>query len=76
MRREPDGSLVGHADLSGLGVDDFNEIVIDGRGNTYINGGCDFEPDEGRSPGIIALVTSDGSVRRVAMRSRSPMAWP
>lgn len=66
MRREPDGSMVKHADLSGVGVDDFNEIVVDGRGNIYVNGGCDFDPGEGNAPGIIALVTPDGSVRRVA----------
>jgi sugar lactone lactonase YvrE len=66
MRREPDGSLVEHADLSGLGVDDFNELVVDGRGNVYVNGGCDFAPPEGKPPGIIALVTPDGSVRQVA----------
>jgi sugar lactone lactonase YvrE len=66
MRREPDGSMVRHADLSGLGVDGFNEIVVDGRGNVYVNGGSDFEPGEGEAPGIIALVTPDGSVRRVA----------
>jgi sugar lactone lactonase YvrE len=66
MRREPDGSMVPHADLSGLGVDDFNEIVVDGRGNIYINGGCDFQPGEGNAPGIIALISPDGSVRRVA----------
>ena len=66
MRREPGGSLVSHADLSGLGVDGFNELVVDGRGNIYVNGGCDFEPGEGNAPGIIALVTPDGSVRRVA----------
>jgi sugar lactone lactonase YvrE len=66
MRREPDGSMVSHADLSGVGVDDFNEIVVDGRGNIYVNGGCDFDPGEGNAPGIIALVTPDGSVRRVA----------
>jgi sugar lactone lactonase YvrE len=66
MRREPDGSLVSHADLSGLDVDGFNELVVDGRGNIYVNGGCDFEPGEGNAPGIIALVTPDGSVRRVA----------
>jgi sugar lactone lactonase YvrE len=66
MRREPDGSMVKHADLSGVGVDDFNEIVVDGRGNIYVNGGCDFDPGEGNVPGIIALVTRDGSVRRVA----------
>jgi sugar lactone lactonase YvrE len=66
MRREPDGSMVAHADMSGLGVDGFNEIVVDGRGNIYVNGGCDFDPGEGQVPGIIALVTPDGSVRRVA----------
>jgi sugar lactone lactonase YvrE len=66
MRSEPDGSMVVHADLSGLGVDDFNEIVVDGRGNIYVNGGVDFDPGEGNAPGIIALVTPDGSVRRVA----------
>ena len=66
VRRERDGSMVRHADLSGLGVDGFNEIVVDGRGNVYVNGGCDFDPGEGDAPGIIALVTPDGSVRRVA----------
>jgi sugar lactone lactonase YvrE len=66
MRREPDGSMVAHADLSGLDVDGFNEIVVDGGGNIYVNGGVDFDPGEGNAPGIIALVTPDGSVRRVA----------
>ena len=66
MRVEPDGSRVEHVDLSGVGVDDFNEIVVDGRGNIYVNGGCDFQPGEGEAPGIIALVTPDGDVRRVA----------
>jgi len=65
-RREPDGSTVAHADLSGVGVDDFNEIVVDGRGNIYVNGGCEFDPGAGDAPGIIALITPDGSVRRVA----------
>jgi sugar lactone lactonase YvrE len=65
MRREPDGSMVQHADLSALSGD-WNEIVLDGRGNIYVNGGCDFAPGEGDPPGIIALVTPDGSVRRVA----------
>jgi sugar lactone lactonase YvrE len=65
-RREPDGSMVPHADLSSLGVGGFNEIVVDGRGNIYVNGGADFEPGAGEAPGVIALITSDGSVRRVA----------
>jgi sugar lactone lactonase YvrE len=65
-RREPDGSMMPHADLSSLGVGGFNEIVVDGRGNIYVNGGADFEPGPGEAPGIIALITPDGSVRRVA----------
>lgn len=65
LRREPDGSMVEHADLSGLS-DGWNEIVVDGRGNIYANGGCDFNPGPGKPPGIIALVSPDGSVRPVA----------
>jgi sugar lactone lactonase YvrE len=53
LRREPDGSLVTHADLGGLGRP-FNEIVVDGRGNAYVNGG------------VVALVTPDGRARTVA----------
>jgi len=56
LRREPDGSLAPHADLRPLSDGFWNEIVVDGRGNTYINGG----------PGIIGLVTADGGVRQVA----------
>ena len=56
LREEPDGSLETHADLRGLSDQVWNEIVVDGRGNAYINGG----------PGIIALVTPDGSARQVA----------
>src|SRR5216117_2541201 len=56
LRREPDGSLVTHADLHGLSDKGWNEIVVDGRGNAYVNGG----------PGIIALVTPDSPARQVA----------
>jgi sugar lactone lactonase YvrE len=66
LRQEPDGSLVDHVDMSGLGFAGLNEIVVDGRGNIYVNGGCDFNPGEGKAPGGIALVTPDGSVRQVA----------
>jgi sugar lactone lactonase YvrE len=64
-RQEPDGSLVTHADLSAY-TDHWNEIVVDGRGTTYVNGGTDFHPEEGVAPGVIALVTPDGAVRKVA----------
>jgi len=43
-----------------------NEIVVDGRGTIYVNGGNDFYPDEGVAPGFIAAITSDGVVRQVA----------
>lgn len=55
LRRERDGSLVTHAELHGPAGMGWNEIVVDGRGNIYINGGS----------GIV-LLTSDGSVRQVA----------
>jgi sugar lactone lactonase YvrE len=66
LRQEPDGSLVPHADLRGL-AKGWNEIVVDGRGNTYVNG-SDFEFGGGGPfiPGVVALVTPDGSVRQVA----------
>jgi sugar lactone lactonase YvrE len=65
LRQEPDGSLVDHADLSGL-AGSLNEIVVDGRGNIYVNGGTDFHPGDGEAPGFVALITADGGVRRVA----------
>jgi sugar lactone lactonase YvrE len=66
LRREPDGSLVPHADLSGLSDKPWNEIVVDGRGNAYLNNiGFDF-PEGEFALGIIALVAPDGAVRQVA----------
>ena len=66
LRMEPDGSLATHVDLSGLSEYGWNEIVVDGRGNVYVNGvGFRFGQEE-FSPGIVALVTPDGAVRQVA----------
>ena len=66
LRMEPDGSLATHADLAGLSDKPWNEIVVDGRGNAYVNNiGFDF-PEGEVAPGLIALVTPDGSVRQVA----------
>jgi sugar lactone lactonase YvrE len=67
LRREPDGSLVTHADLSGLPAKGWNEIVVDGRGNAYVNGaGFDMMAGEPVAPGYVALVTPDGAAREVA----------
>lgn len=66
QRQESDGSLVTHADVSSLSDRPWNEIVVDGRGNIYLNNiGFDF-PAGQFAPGIVALVTPDGVVRQVA----------
>src|SRR4051794_38299664 len=68
LRGEPDGSLVTHADLSALSEKGhpWNEIVVDGRGNAYINNeGFEFPGGE-FAPGTVALLTPDGSARQVA----------
>lgn len=72
LREEADGSLVSHVDLSGLSERPWNEIVVDGRGNIYLNNiGFEF-PGGVFAPGIIALVTPDGSVRQVAAEVAFP----
>jgi len=66
LRRELDGSLVTHTDLTSLSGSPWNDIVVDGRGNAYIgNTGFDF-PVGAFAPGILALVTPDGLARQVA----------
>ena len=66
LRVEPDGSLLTHADLTGLAGTPWKDIVVDSRGNTYVgNIGFNFPEDE-FAPGILALVTPDGSVRQAA----------
>ncbi len=64
QRHAPDGSLIPHADLSAL-AEDWNELVVDGRGNAYANGRL-FGPPEGGPSGTIALVSPDGDVHQVA----------
>ena len=68
LRREPDGSLVTHADLSGVSdPPPGNELVVDGRGNAYVNGaGFDMMAGAEFAPGGIAMATPDGSARQVA----------
>ncbi|MER6417963.1 SMP-30/gluconolactonase/LRE family protein [Streptomyces sp. NPDC001137] len=64
LRRDPDGSLVTHAELGAPG---WNDIVADGRGNAYVNR-VGFDPTAGEDvkPGSVHLVGRDGSVREVA----------
>jgi len=61
LRRDPDGGLVTHAYLTGLSSGGWNEIVVDGRGNAYVN-----------ASSVIALVRPDGSVREVGDGGQFP----
>lgn len=68
LRWEPDRSLVTHANLSSIAEKGhpWNEIVVDGRGNAYINN-AGFEFPGGQfAPGTIALLPHNGSPRQVA----------
>ncbi|MDB5479735.1 MAG: gluconolaconase [Caulobacteraceae bacterium] len=53
LRQSPGGGLDAYAELAPLADGLWNEIVIDGRGAAYVNGGC------------LALVTADGRARRL-----------
>lgn len=68
LRQEQDGSLVTHGDLNHIAKPPpGNELVVDGRGNAYVNGGgFDLMAGAPFSPGFIALCTPDGSTRQVA----------
>jgi sugar lactone lactonase YvrE len=75
--READGSFVTHADLSRLSEYRCNEIVVDGRGNVYVNN-VNLDMPEGPMPayeeflrtgfrpGFVALLASDGTLEKVA----------
>jgi sugar lactone lactonase YvrE len=66
LRRERDGSLVPHADLSAVSEWPWNDIVVDGQGNAYVNNiGFDF-PEGEFAPGQIVLVAPAGDPVRVA----------
>ncbi len=61
QRLQPAGSLVTHADLTSLCDRPWNEIVVDGRGDAYINDiGFDLRGGEEVASGLLALVTPDG----------------
>jgi len=67
LRREANGSFIQHADTSAVCTRGCGEIVVDGRGNIYVNS-IEFDFLGGGQPtgGVIALVTPDGTVRQVA----------
>ncbi len=67
LRREPNGTVVTHADLNAASKPAWNDIVVDGRGNIFVNSvGFDLSKGEPFAPGSAAVVTPDGAARRVA----------
>ena len=66
MRIENDGSVERVADLAPFGTHPWNDIVVDGRGNAYINNLGFRYPAEEYSPGSIVMVGGDGSIKHVA----------
>ncbi len=68
LRQERDGSLVVHGDLkAATNPPAVNELVVDARGNAYVNGGgFNMMAGEPFAPGGITMVALDGSARPVA----------
>jgi sugar lactone lactonase YvrE len=66
LARESGGTPATYAELGAVSTKPWNDIVTDGRGNTYVNNiGFEFPAAE-FAPGLIALITPDGRVRQVA----------
>jgi sugar lactone lactonase YvrE len=67
LRREADGTLATHADLSTAFEDEhWNEVNADSRGNAFVNNIGFAFPGGEFAPGVVAVVTPDGSARVVA----------
>src|SRR4051794_17742154 len=67
LRLESDGSLPSHADLRPFADKPWNEIVVDGRGNAYVNGGgFDLLAGEAPAPGKVVLLAPGEPSREVA----------
>jgi sugar lactone lactonase YvrE len=67
LRLEPDGSVATHADLGELTEFGWNEIVVDGQGNAFVNGpGFDMMGGGEFAPGGIAVLRPNGSAERLA----------
>jgi sugar lactone lactonase YvrE len=74
VRLEPDGTLVEHADISGLASAPCNDMVVDGRGNAYVgNPGYDMRnPPSPLPTAELVLVRPDGSAEVVDRSVRFP----
>ncbi len=73
LRQEVDGSLVEHADLSGLASFHLNDMVVDQRGRAYVgNFGFDLHGGAEADFAELILVEPDGTARVAADRMKFP----
>jgi sugar lactone lactonase YvrE len=67
LRREPDGTLVTHADLSGHVTGLANDMVVDAEGRAYVgNFGFDLMNGAPLAPTVLVRADPDGTVTTVA----------
>ncbi|HEX6469097.1 MAG TPA: SMP-30/gluconolactonase/LRE family protein [Streptosporangiaceae bacterium] len=67
LRREPDGTLVTHADLSRHATGHVNDMVVDAHGRAYVgNFGFDLMGGAPLEPAALHRVDPDGTVTEVA----------
>jgi sugar lactone lactonase YvrE len=73
LRRERDGTLAVHADLSGVATHHCNDMVVDARGRAYVgNFGYDLHTQQKPRPAALALVQADGAVSVAARELQFP----
>lgn len=66
-RREADGTMVAHADLSELATGRCNDMVVATDGTAYVgNFGSDLWAGEPMRPAVLAMVKPDGSTEAAA----------
>lgn len=67
LRREADGALAVHADLSGHATGHLNDMVVDASGRAYVgNFGFDMDGGGDFAPAALHRADPDGSVTEVA----------
>jgi sugar lactone lactonase YvrE len=67
LRLEPDGTLVTHADLTGVATSDANDMVVAADGTAYVgNFGSALLSGEAPRPADLAVVHPDGTVEVAA----------
>jgi sugar lactone lactonase YvrE len=73
LRRESDGTLVTHADLSAVATGDTNDMVVAADGTAYVgNFGSDLLGGEPLKPASLAIVSAGGRISTAA----KPLLFP